>query len=92
MKAYEIRRGELGSAPASDFTSALSMVKLDARVGFINADVSLYLMRPPVGEWFCFDAQGSALPSGLSLGAAEISDIEGIVGRSMVSRIANARA
>lgn len=79
-------------ATLSDFCSGLSMVRIDPSTSFINTDITLYLGRLPEGEWICFDAQGSALPSGIGLGQATVSDAGGAIGNITVARLVNRRA
>jgi hypothetical protein len=79
------------AASLSDFASGLGMVRLPDDTGFINTDITLYLSRMPEGEWICIDSQGSAQPSGICLGEAQVMDPHGVIGRIVVARIANSR-
>jgi len=50
---------------------------------FINPDLTVYLHRPPVGDWICLDARTHL--SGVGTGVAEsaLSDGQGRIGRSV---------
>lgn len=52
---------------------------------FINADLSVYLHRLPVGEWVCLDAQTSIERTGIGLASSVLSDERGVIGRGMQS-------
>jgi hypothetical protein len=78
-------------ATLSDFASGLGLVPLAGPYSFINADITIYLQRLPIGEWVCFDSMGSALPAGTSLAEAHLMDGDGTFGRVLMVRIANER-
>jgi hypothetical protein len=55
---------------------------LDA-VGFVNPDITLALVRQPVGEWLGARAVSHWQPDGIGLSDSELFDIEGPVGRAV---------
>jgi hypothetical protein len=59
--------------------------------GFINADITLYLNRPPEGEWLALSCQASAEPNGIALGTGVFFDARGAFGRTMQAKLANQR-
>ena len=66
---------------AADFGSGISAVyESDADVGLINADLSVALVRPPVGHWICLDAATHTNTVGTGLGVTTLSDQDGFVG------------
>ncbi|MEA2646523.1 MAG: hypothetical protein QOE92_1606 [Chloroflexota bacterium] len=77
---------------AADFGNGVSAVLDWSRYLFINPDLTVYLHRPPVGEWICLDA-GTAL-SGLGVGVAQSAlwDSEGALGRSLQGLLVDERA
>ena len=58
---------------------------------FINPDLTLYLHRPPRGEWLCFDARTVAEPTGIGFAHCAIIDDEGPCGRSSQSLVLDRR-
>lgn len=50
---------------------------------FINTDLSLHLIRRPVGEWICLDARTYLRSEGIGMAESAIYDVEGRVGRSV---------
>jgi len=55
---------------------------------FINADVTLYLGRLPVGEWIGLDVAGHMGAEGIATGACDIYDPGGRCGTAMVGALA----
>jgi hypothetical protein len=49
---------------------------------FINSDVSVYLLRPPEGEWFALDSVSRYDPAGRGLAETRLFDRDGYLGRS----------
>jgi acyl-CoA thioesterase len=78
-------------AATSDFGNALGNIRASERVGFINADITLYLHRPPEGEWICLETQSYAQPHGLGIVESKVYDAGGPVGRVVQALIVNAR-
>ena len=80
-------------AALSDFTNALAHFRAKGEVvGFINADITLYLHRHPTGEWICLEVEGNAQPNGIATARATLYDQEGSIGMVSVARLANKRA
>jgi Thioesterase-like superfamily len=67
---------------AADVGNGISAVLDWRRYVFINVDLSVYLERPPQGEWVCVDA--ITLPQASGIGTAEsvLSDERGRIGRA----------
>lgn len=78
-------------AATSDFGNALGGIR-GAGTGFINADITLYMHRLPVGEWLCLDTRGSAQPHGVGLMQTTVYDPLGSVGIVAQAVLANQRA
>ena len=73
------------AAAAGDFGNGVS-AELDFRTHvFINPDLTVSLMRPPVGEWICLDARTRFGTPGIGVSASVLWDREGRIGRAMQS-------
>jgi hypothetical protein len=59
------------------------------RVAFINTDTTLYLERPPVGDWFAFRPGLLTDRDGVGLADVELCDERGRLGRSLQALLAN---
>lgn len=79
------------AAATSDFTNAFTNQGVRLPIGFINADISLYLHRYPVGEWLALETRRSLQPSGLGVSTAAMYDTSGPVGTVVEAVLANAR-
>lgn len=56
---------------------------LDTREwNFLNTDLTVHLVRPPEGEWFCLDAVTMLGPGSVGTATATIHDERGLVARS----------
>lgn len=75
----------------SDFGNGLGHIQASGGVGFINADISLYLHRLPEGEWVCLEAYGVAQEHGLGMVETVVHDHRGAIGRIVQAVIANRR-
>ena len=78
-------------AATSDFGNALGHIRPSDEVGFINADISLYLHRLPGGEWICLETSGTVEPHGLGLVESVVHDVHGPLGRVVQALIVNRR-
>lgn len=68
---------------AVDSASGVSM-ELDMRqYRFMNPDLSVHLLRPPAGTWFCIDARTRVGPSGVGLTKSTVYDQQGLIGFSL---------
>jgi Thioesterase-like superfamily len=82
--ADEEPSGAMRAVATADFGNGLSWI-LPGDWLFINPDLTVHLLREPVGEWICLAAR--TLPSSIGVGIAEsaIYDERGRVGRSVQS-------
>jgi hypothetical protein len=48
---------------------------------YVNTELTVHLLRPPVGEWVCLDAVTEIGPTGGGVAASTLSDAAGPVGR-----------
>lgn len=97
---YRLERPIVDGAPvsqvmravvASDFCNGTSAL-LDFRTHtFINADLSVNLARPPVGDWILLDAESWIGPDGAGIAFAKLGDVNGYFGRAVQSLVIEAR-
>jgi hypothetical protein len=69
-------------AAAGDFGNGISATLPWGDYVFINPDLTLYIERPPVGEWFCLDARTIIAPNGIGTAESVLYDERGRVGRA----------
>jgi hypothetical protein len=70
---------------AADFGNGVSsMISWDEYI-FINPDLTVYLLRPPEGEWVGIDAVTSIDPGGIGLSESTLHDARGPFGRALQS-------
>ncbi len=56
---------------------------LDMRTwGFLNTELTVHLLRPPVGEWVCLDAKTTFGGGAVGLASSDVYDDHGLVARS----------
>jgi acyl-CoA thioesterase len=63
----------------------------DAGLEYVNADITLYLHRLPVGEWLGWEVATHQNESGVAVGGCTIYDEQGAVGSSTVCAVSNTR-
>ncbi len=69
-------------AVAADSGSGISSV-LDKRVySFVNADLTISMLRPLRGEWVCLRSVTHVGPAGSAIAESQVFDQEGLVGRA----------
>lgn len=73
------------AAAAADFGNGIS-AELDFKTHvFINPDLTVSVVRPPVGEWICLDARTRFGTPGIGVAASVLWDREGRIGRALQS-------
>jgi hypothetical protein len=60
-----------------------------AGLQFINADLTLFLGRPPVSEWIGLEVSGHHGHDGTAVGSCTLYDTSGAIGSSSVCAVAN---
>ncbi len=80
----------LRAALMADFANPVAN---SARGGlaFINADLTMYLARDPVGEWIGVEATGHVGADGVGVGTAWMYDREGRIGSCVAAALADPR-
>lgn len=76
---------------AADFGNGVSATLEFTRYLFINPDLTVYLHRPPEGEWVCLDAVTRPETSGVGLAQSALYDTRGEIGRSLQSLLIEPR-
>lgn len=69
-------------AAAGDFGNGISSMLSWEHYLFINPDLTLYIERPPVGEWICLEAQTRIAPDGIGISESVLYDRRGWIGRA----------
>jgi len=72
-------------AVAADSSNGISAVLDYDRFLFVNADLTINLLRRPVGEWICLDARTALGPEGGGLAESALYDAQGFIGRATQS-------
>jgi hypothetical protein len=67
---------------AADSGNGVSAALDYRRWVFINADLTVYLARPPVGEWIALEA-ATTVADGVGLATSVVHDQQGPVGRGL---------
>lgn len=73
------------AAAAADFGNGVSSTLPYGDWLFINPDLTVYLSRPPAGEWIGVDARSYSEGDGIGLAESRLWDRGGPVGRSVQS-------
>ena len=67
-------------AAAGDFGNGISAALPWDKYVFINPDLTLYVERPPIGEWICLQSQTIIAPDGIATAESVLYDLNGRVG------------
>lgn len=81
----EVPSGYQRVAVAADSGNGISAVLDFERYLFVNSDLTINLLRRPVGEWICVDARTLLAPNGCGLAESQLFDEGGLVGRATQS-------
>lgn len=69
-------------AAAGDFGNGISSSLPWGEWVFINPDLTLYVDRPPAGDWICLDSRTVIAPNGVGVAESVLYDLRGRVGRA----------
>jgi hypothetical protein len=78
-------------AVAADSGNGISAILDFARYSFLNLDLTINLLRKPMGEWICLDARTCLGPTGCGLAESTLYDRYGLIGRATQSLAIRAR-
>ena len=73
------------AAAAADFGNGISMVLPPQDYTFVNPDLTMYLTRPPAGEWVRLDARTELGDLGSGVATSVLSDQRGVFGTAAQS-------
>lgn len=95
--AHPLVEGETPSpyqrvAVAADSGNGISAVFDMQSHSFVNCDLTINLLRRPVGEWICLDARTQLGGNGCGLAESALYDETGLIGRATQSLAVRARA
>jgi hypothetical protein len=76
---------------AADFSNGTSAVLSFDDWTFLNADLSVSLSRPPVGDWILLDSESWIGPDGAGVAASKLADVNGYFGRAVQSLVIEKR-
>jgi hypothetical protein len=76
---------------AADFGNGVSSELDFDHFVFVNPDLTVYLHRPPGGEWICLDASTRIGIPGVGVAQSALWDLRGPVGRSVQSLLVERR-
>jgi len=68
-----------------DSASGVSAALDPGEWAFLNTDLTVHLLRDPVGEWVCVDASTDLSPSGAGIAVSAVYDELGLVARTAQS-------
>jgi len=71
----------------ADFASASALYLDHAAYSAINPDVTVQVLRPPVGEWICVDGSTEAGGNGVGHSRASLYDTDGFVASASTSQL-----
>ena len=78
-------------AVAADSGNGVSASLDFAKFVFVNCDLTINLLRRPVGEWICLDARSLFAGNGCGLAESALYDEQGLIGRATQSLAVRAR-
>jgi hypothetical protein len=87
----ETPTGVQRTVATADFSNGVSSELDPADMTFINPDLSVHLLRPPVGEWIGMQARSFYGPNGAGIAEGALFDEVGRCGRSAQSLILSTR-
>jgi hypothetical protein len=70
-------------AAAGDFGNGIGAALPWDKYVFINPDLTLYVERPPLGDWICLQSRTIIAPHGIATAESVLYDLSGRVGTAM---------
>ena len=80
--------GAVGAAGIADFVSPFANMQ-PGRSGYVNADLTLHLHRPPVGDWHYLRIVSRGAAGGVATAQAVLGDRSGAYGASSAASLIN---
>jgi len=72
-------------AVAADSGNGISAILDFRHYSFVNSDLTINLLRRPMGEWICMDSATYLGPNGCGLAESRLLDEQGLIGRATQS-------
>jgi len=72
-------------AVAADSSNGISAILDFSRYSFLSLDLTINLLRKPIGEWICVEARTILGPKGCGLAESMLYDLHGLIGRATQS-------
>lgn len=76
-------------AVIADSNNGISAILDFKRYVFVNSDITINLLRRPVGDWVCLEARTLLGPQGCGHAESTIYDTQGLVGRALQTLVIN---
>ncbi len=74
-----------------DSASGVSAELDPGRWAFLNTELTVHVLRPPVGEWLCLDAETTLGSGSVGMATSHVYDEQGLVARSAQALLVVAR-
>jgi len=74
-----------------DSASGVSAELDPAQWGFLNTELTVHVLRPPVGDWICLDAETTLGTGPVGLATSSVYDEQGLVARSAQALLVSRR-
>ena len=65
-----------------DSASGVSAALDPGEWNFLNTELTVHVLRPPVGEWVCLEAETSLGSGSVGVATSRVYDAHGLVARS----------
>jgi hypothetical protein len=78
-------------AAVADFGNGISALVPWESWLFINPELTVYVRRPPRGEWICIDARSELDPAGVGVAHSVLSDERGSIGHALQALLVDRR-
>jgi acyl-CoA thioesterase len=75
-----------------DSASGVSAALDPAAWAFLNTELTVHVLRPPVGEWVCLQAATTLSSGSVGLASSDVYDERGLVARSAQALLVAPRA
>jgi hypothetical protein len=76
---------------AADFPNGISYVVDPRQTSFVNPDLTIYVIRPPIDDWVLVDARTWLEPTGTGVAEGALYDRRGRIGRSIHGLLVESR-
>jgi len=87
----EVPSGLVRICAAADFPNGISHLVDPRRLSFVNPDLTIHILRLPLGEWVMVDARTWLAPHGSGVAEGALYDLRGRIGRSVQSLLVEPR-